>query len=546
MTKSEVLTPAWMESVVVGAGLVTIMLPVSTQLENIAVLAIVFILSWYVQEVLRSKGFEQSSEMKFRPHSCSGLLIGNLLIPMVTSSSLSSSTNQDTPHFNVLFQSLVLYVCVLTPLVLLGCMFLKLKPATEYRFHHHLWILAVVGLLAWALFQPRYNVATICIFLVTVSLTVYFFFTRLLYFLPGSFTLGEAVFVSESLTLLTALSASSLMRPITHLFACLQVLILGCVVIGLAVIPVAYQLLKHPEHHPPCEGQTPKGVAGESEIRADDWAYVKLSLYFYLCVASTIILILLPWLGYFLGQQPLLWGLYFVTATRLRMALLCVWAVLVMGAVGVVLLHQSSSTIVRKYFHILAICIYVPGILYDVDLLYLASAGTVFIFILLEMLRVFRVWPVGGSLHSAFLVFLDDQDSGVAILTHIYLLLGMSIPVWVYTGTVGNSHQGSSLALYSGVLSLGVGDTAASIFGSLYGKTKWPGSKKTVEGTCAACMSQLLGCYILHCLDPRISPPYVSLNVVWAVGLISILEAVTTQIDNLVLPIFMYALLIRL
>ena len=71
------------------------------------------------------------------------------------------------------------------------------------------------------------------------------------------------------------------------------------------------------------------------------------------------------------------------------MVLLCVWAVLVMGAVGVVLLHQSSSTIVRKYFHILAICIYVPGILYDVDLLYLASAGTVFIFILLEVCACF-------------------------------------------------------------------------------------------------------------------------------------------------------------
>ena len=74
----------------------------------------------------------------------------------------------------------------------------------------------------------------------------------------------------------------------------------------------------------------------------------------------------------------------------------------------------------------------------------------------------------------------------------------------------------------------------------------FPGSKKTVEGTCAAFVSQLLGCYILHCLDPRISPPYGWLDVVWAVGLTSILEAVTTQIDNLVLPIFMYSLLIRL
>jgi len=38
--------------------------------------------------------------------------------------------------------------------------------------------------------------------------------------------------------------------------------------------------------------------------------------------------------------------------------------------------------------------------------------------------------PFGSQLDSALQIFLDKQDAGCLVLTHIYLLLGCSLPLW--------------------------------------------------------------------------------------------------------------------
>ena len=58
-----------------------------------------------------------------------------------------------------------------------------------------------------------------------------------------------------------------------------------------------------------------------------------------------------------------------------------------------------------------------------------------------QYVRLLRVQPFGEAIHSAFQVFLDAKDAGSLVLTHIYLLLGCSIPLWLYPKKYGTPEQ---------------------------------------------------------------------------------------------------------
>eukprot|EP01027_Heterolobosea_sp_BB2_P018877 GEZU01026529.1.p1 GENE.GEZU01026529.1~~GEZU01026529.1.p1 ORF type:complete len:276 (-),score=61.22 GEZU01026529.1:628-1338(-) len=93
--------------------------------------------------------------------------------------------------------------------------------------------------------------------------------------------------------------------------------------------------------------------------------------------------------------------------------------------------------------------------------------------------------------------FTDARDSGTLILTHIYLLLGCAMPLWITeleleeSATIMTSAMTSrpvssllakdasaikSLDVILGVLVLGVGDSLASICGVYFGGPRWPSS----------------------------------------------------------------------
>lgn len=78
--------------------------------------------------------------------------------------------------------------------------------------------------------------------------------------------------------------------------------------------------------------------------------------------------------------------------------------------------------------------------------------------------RTFVLWSARHGLP-------DARDEGPLILTHLYLLLGCAIPLWlsgagVQDVSLGSTARGTNqagLAAFAGIVSLGVGDAAVRV-----------------------------------------------------------------------------------
>lgn len=200
--------------------------------------------------------------------------------------------------------------------------------------------------------------------------------------------------------------------------------------------------------------------------------------------------------------------------------------------------------------------------------------------------------PVVSERLQAFMAgFADERDSGPVYVTHLALLLGIAIPMWLAlsqpagdAAAAGNGRLGGGggveppgtaatgmwesggtssggscpggcsrlawlLVSASGMVCLGLGDTAASVVGVLGGRTRLlAGSRKTVEGTLAGAAAMLLGCAGLYAWDQWATAVGLDAscpqhNVNWPVVAVAtvgaaLLEAMTHQLDNLVVPVY--------
>ncbi|KDN39447.1 hypothetical protein K437DRAFT_239479 [Tilletiaria anomala UBC 951] len=205
--------------------------------------------------------------------------------------------------------------------------------------------------------------------------------------------------------------------------------------------------------------------------------------------------------------------------------------------------HDASSTAIRKaahlslnarrkFFHGLAVLLFLPGILFEPSFTHLALSLAFAVFIFAEYIRYFAICPLGAPLHIFMSEFLDHKDSGPVILSHFYLLSGCALPLWLESSTF--------VTRCSGTLVLGVGDALASVIGRRYGRLHWPFSSKTVEGS-AAFISSIYFCGLaLQRLAP--SDSFTVGKWLGIVTLLGVLEGVSEQNDNLILPIFAFAL----
>ncbi|KAL0916848.1 hypothetical protein M5K25_014391 [Dendrobium thyrsiflorum] len=272
------------------------------------------------------------------------------------------------------------------------------------------------------------------------------------------------------------------------------------------------------------------------------------SVFFYASL-SVMLTILVPALIHFtqdFGMHPLLWVVKFLFTEPLRRISLCFYWILVL-CVSVFRFYNISKNskteriLLRKYYHLVAVLIFVPGVIFEPSFLDLAFGAALAAFLILEMMRVWSIWPFGHMVHQFMNAFTDHRDSEILIVSHFSLLLGCAIPKWMSSG-----FNDRPLSPFAGILSLGIGDTMASMVGHKYGVLRWSKTgKKTIEGTAAGITSVLASCSVL--LPLLASTGYILsqhwFSLVVAVTLTGLLEAYTTQLDNAFIPLVFYSLL---
>ncbi|CAH8387076.1 unnamed protein product [Eruca vesicaria subsp. sativa] len=272
------------------------------------------------------------------------------------------------------------------------------------------------------------------------------------------------------------------------------------------------------------------------------------SVLFFVSLVFFMVVAVPSWMQFVHGfsQHPFLWVLTFVFSEPVKRLSLCIyWVLLIVVSVSRFYSISRSSKVerilLRKYYHLMAVLMFLPALVLQPKFLDLAFGAALAVFIALEIIRIWRIQPLGEPLHHFMNAFTDHRDSELLIVSHFSLLLGCALPIWMSSG-----FNDRALSPFAGILSLGIGDTMASMVGHKYGVLRWSKSgKKTVEGTAAGITSVMAVCFVL--VPILASMGYILSQGWWslllAVTATGMLEAYTAQLDNAFIPLVFYSLL---
>ncbi|BDA46982.1 probable dolichol kinase at C-terminar half [Coccomyxa sp. Obi] len=282
--------------------------------------------------------------------------------------------------------------------------------------------------------------------------------------------------------------------------------------------------------------------------------------------------------------RPALWALAFALSSWRRVALLGYWALLLAGALPFMdwVSSRVPTIIVRKGYHILAMALFTPALLLEPQLLSISLAIAAALLVVVEVLRVGNVPILGPKIHRFMTSFIDSRDAGALLVSHFSLLAGMAAPVWLsaVSSTPSSGCVPDLATAFSGIMILGVADSAASAIGRRFGRHRILGTRKTVEGTLGGIVCTLAAWLLLWplCRCGGKESPILLKGILGAVegkaGLVGgralvgglgsgltqvsggvalwammaatvascLLEAATTQLDNIFLPLHHYAM----
>jgi dolichol kinase len=232
--------------------------------------------------------------------------------------------------------------------------------------------------------------------------------------------------------------------------------------------------------------------------------------------------------------------------------------------------RKKRVIIARKYFHIVAILLFTPITWLDPDMMSLSYAIAISLLIVTEMVRgwmisdddkkgTFNITDSTSSWNGFYIAFLDEKDSSAAkgglAVTHIALIMGCAFSLWVnqllqqtYTSSAAGwsplrspadtwfSSDEKFLAQlpYLGLVVLGIGDSVGAIYGINFGRHNWPGgTARTLEGSLCMFFSMVL----VFLLNVTGSKCHYTFQVSVTMLAMTLIEASTSQIDNLCLPV---------
>ncbi|KAJ4024249.1 dolichol kinase [Fusarium irregulare] len=189
-----------------------------------------------------------------------------------------------------------------------------------------------------------------------------------------------------------------------------------------------------------------------------------------------------------------------------RLLLSVYWlGILIMGLIVVFRLKDIYEVDTRrKVFHFMMVGMFLPATFVDPTYAALALSLILAVFLILDLLRASQLPPLSKPIASFLAPYVDGRDfRGPVVISHIFLLIGCAIPLWLGLASVSRTGSGylsgwevpaRDVSLVAGVICVGLGDAAASLIGRRYGRRKWFwGGGKSLEGSLAFAVAVVLG-----------------------------------------------------
>ncbi|CAI4662072.1 CPA_1a_G0041040.mRNA.1.CDS.1 [Saccharomyces cerevisiae] len=230
------------------------------------------------------------------------------------------------------------------------------------------------------------------------------------------------------------------------------------------------------------------------------------------------------------GENPLLWLVKYILESTIRQKILFAWSSILILSIPSILIEKDSLSLntSRKLWHFIIFLLIIPSFQMDSNFVKIALSGTIPVFLSIEYIRFQNLPPLGSAIEFQLRRFADDRDhSGPLIISYLYLLFGISTPL-----LMNNSPMG--------LIGLGIGDSLASIIGKRYGRIRWKGTQKTLEGTLAFIVTSFIVCLILLRFDKAaIFNHLTTLQLLTLCTLSGVLEGNSVLNDNILIPAFM-------